>query len=136
MSDLFFDAESEPLPYRLIEIALLPSDRAKLHERINVRFRAMLAAGFVNEVRDLRERYSLDPDLPAMRCVGYRQAWRFLDGEIDEAELYETGVAATRQLAKRQMTWLRSWQGAEVFDCLQAGLIDQASAWLAETLAS
>ncbi|MDR3393467.1 MAG: tRNA (adenosine(37)-N6)-dimethylallyltransferase MiaA [Parasulfuritortus sp.] len=136
MSDLFSDSESAPLPYRLIEIALLPSDRAKLHERINVRFRAMLAAGFVNEVRDLRARYPLDPDLPAMRCVGYRQAWRFLDGEIDEAELYETGAAATRQLAKRQMTWLRSWQGAEVFDCLQAGLIDQASAWLAEKLVS
>jgi tRNA dimethylallyltransferase len=136
MSDLFSDSESAPLPYRLIEIALLPSDRAKLHERINVRFRAMLAAGFVNEVRDLRARYPLDPDLPAMRCVGYRQAWRFLDGEIDEAELYETGAAATRQLAKRQMTWLRSWQGVEVFDCLQAGLIDQASAWLAEKLVS
>ncbi len=134
MSEQFAESESGSLPYRLIEIALLPSDRAQLHKRINSRFRTMLAAGFVDEVRRLRARYPLAPNLPAMRCVGYRQAWRFLDGEIDEAQLYETGAAATRQLAKRQMTWLRSWQGAAEFDCLQAGLGDQVSAWLAEKL--
>lgn len=134
MSELFSAGQDSPLPYRLIEIALLPSDRARLHERINTRFRAMLAAGFVDEVRRLRDRYRLEPEMPAMRCVGYRQAWRFLDGEIDEDELYETGAAATRQLAKRQITWLRSWQGATEFDCLRPGLADDVSAWLAERL--
>jgi tRNA dimethylallyltransferase len=135
MSELFAEGKSTPLPYRLIEIALMPSDRARLHERINARFRTMLAAGFVEEVRGLRERYPLDLSLPSMRSVGYRQAWRFLDGEIDEAELYQTGAAATRQLAKRQITWLRSWQGAESFDCLQEGLTDRVAGWLAGQLA-
>jgi tRNA dimethylallyltransferase len=134
MSELFSAGQDSPLPYWLIEIALLPSDRARLHERINTRFRAMLAAGFVDEVRALRARYPLEPEMPAMRCVGYRQAWRFLDGEIDEGELYETGAAATRQLAKRQTTWLRGWQGATVFDCLQPDLAEAVSGWLAERL--
>jgi tRNA dimethylallyltransferase len=134
MSELFSGADNNHLPYRLIEITLLPSDRAPLHERINSRFRTMLAAGFVDEVRRLRKHYLLEPEMPAMRCVGYRQTWRFLDGEIDEAELYETGAAATRQLAKRQITWLRGWQGAEVFDCLKPDLAEQVSAWLAGKL--
>jgi tRNA dimethylallyltransferase len=136
MSELFVGAQRPFLPYRLIEFALIPSDRAKLHERINTRFRTMLAAGFVDEVRRLRARYALDPEMSAMRCVGYRQAWRFLDGEIDEIELYETGAAATRQLAKRQTTWLRSWRGATEFDCLQANLAEQVSAWLERRLVS
>jgi tRNA dimethylallyltransferase len=135
MSELLGRDGNAPLPYRLIEIALLPSDRARLHERINSRFRAMLVSGFVDEVRRLRARYPLEPDMPSMRCVGYRQAWRFLDGEIDEEELYETGAAATRQLAKRQTTWLRSWPGAEVFDCLQDGLPERVAVWLAGRLA-
>ncbi len=91
-----------------IAIALVPSDRAALHEAIAQRFGAMLAAGLVDELRALRERYALDPTLPSMRSVGYRQAWRFLDGEIDAGELREQGIAATRQLAKRQFTWLRA----------------------------
>ena len=91
-----------------IAIALVPSERAQLHAAIAERFRAMLDAGLVDELRGLRERYALDPDLPSMRCVGYRQAWQFLDGAINYAQLFDLGVAATRQLAKRQLTWLRS----------------------------
>ncbi|MFA5082341.1 MAG: tRNA (adenosine(37)-N6)-dimethylallyltransferase MiaA [Hydrogenophilaceae bacterium] len=123
------------LPYRLIEIALLPPERAVLHARINARFRAMLEAGLVDEVRRLRERYPLGPEMPSMRCVGYRQAWQYLEGEIDAERLFETGAAATRQLAKRQLTWLRSWQGAEAFDSLRPDLVEAVSAWLTTRLA-
>jgi tRNA dimethylallyltransferase len=91
-----------------LAFALVPSDRSDLHRRIAHRFDAMLAAGLVDELRALRERYALDPDMPSMRCVGYRQAWQFLDGAYDRAGLRERGIAATRQLAKRQYTWLRT----------------------------
>lgn len=130
----FWGEGATALPYRLIEIALIPSDRALLHRRIDARFRAMLDAGLVAELRALRARYELTPDLPSMRCVGYRQAWQFLDGEIDAARLYETGAAATRQLAKRQLTWLRSWLGARTFDSLEAGLEEKVAGWLAAEL--
>ncbi|MFY9317106.1 MAG: tRNA (adenosine(37)-N6)-dimethylallyltransferase MiaA [Burkholderiales bacterium] len=99
------------LPFELRGFALVPEDRAALHERIAVRFDAMLKAGLVDELRSLRKKFSLSAQLPAMRCVGYRQAWRFLEGEISAPALRETGVAATRQLAKRQLTWLRSLPG-------------------------
>ncbi len=89
-------------------ISLEPMDRAWLHERIALRFDAMMAAGFMDEVRALRARGDLNPDLPSMRCVGYRQAWQGLDEGWDEAEIRERGIFATRQLAKRQLTWLRS----------------------------
>jgi len=135
LSELWSAAANVPLPCRLIEIALLPSDRAVLHRRIEARFRDMLAAGLVDELRGLRERYVLTPDMAAMRSVGYRQAWQFLNGEIDAPRLYEIGAAATRQLAKRQITWLRSWRGAKVFDCLQADLTDRVAAWLSGQLA-
>ena len=91
-----------------LALALLPADRARLHAAIAVRFDAMLAAGLVDELRALRAAHRLDPALPAMRCVGYRQAWQYLDGAIDRAALRATGIAATRQLAKRQFTWLRA----------------------------
>jgi len=135
MSALFAGQKTEPPPYRLIEIALIPSDRAALHARINARFAAMIEAGLVDELRYLRERYALTADLPAMRCVGYRQAWQFLEDEIDAAGLYETGAAATRQLAKRQLTWLRSWQGAAAFDCLRPDLAEAVTGYLAARLA-
>ncbi len=92
---------------RTVALAIVPPERATLHAAIARRFDAMLAAGLVDELRTLRARYALDPRLPAMRCVGYRQAWRFLDGAIDARQLREQGIAATRQLAKRQLTWLR-----------------------------
>jgi tRNA dimethylallyltransferase len=97
------------LPFRLKTFGLIPSDRAALAARIADRFDAMLGQGLVEEVRALRVRYSLTAGMPSMRAVGYRQAWRHLEGEIDAAALREQGIAATRQLAKRQLTWLRSF---------------------------
>jgi tRNA dimethylallyltransferase len=99
----------EPLPYRTIQLALMPEDRDILHQRIEHRFDRMLASGFIDEVRLLYQRGDLHTDLPSIRAVGYRQAWDFLAGHITETELRETGIAATRQLAKRQLTWLKSW---------------------------
>jgi tRNA dimethylallyltransferase len=103
--------------YRFVPIALEPSDRAVLHERIARRFDTMLAAGFIDEVTRLRARDDLDPRLPSMRCVGYRQAWAYLDGEIDYASMRDKGIFATRQLCKRQLTWLRSMPERIVIDC-------------------
>src|SRR5450631_616089 len=110
------------LPYRVIPIALVPSDRAQLHARIATRFSAMLEQGLVDELRGLREKYPLQPNMTSMRCVGYRQAWQFMEGEINEAQLLETGIAATRQLAKRQLTWLRSMPENIEVDCLTHNL--------------
>ncbi len=124
------DRAQPVLPYRVLQLALIPSDRAVLHQRIAARFDAMLAAGLIDEVECLRRTYALTPDLPAMRAVGYRQAWAYLDGEIDLRELREQGIAATRQLAKRQLTWLRSWRDAVVLDCLADDLESQAMALL------
>ena len=124
------DRAQPVLPYRVLQLALIPSDRAVLHQRIAARFDAMIAAGLIDEVESLRRTYALTPDLPAMRAVGYRQAWAYLDGEIDLRELREQGIAATRQLAKRQLTWLRSWRDAVVLDCLADDLESQAMALL------
>jgi tRNA dimethylallyltransferase len=96
------------LPFQLRAFALMP-DRAILHRRIAERFNAMLEHGLVEEVKALRKRFSLSPGMPSMRAVGYRQAWEHLEGEYDKDRLREKGIAATRQLAKRQMTWLRSF---------------------------
>ncbi|MBI3533254.1 MAG: tRNA (adenosine(37)-N6)-dimethylallyltransferase MiaA [Burkholderiales bacterium] len=98
-------------------ISLEPSDRAWLHARIAQRFDAMLAGGFLDEVKTLRERGDLHPDLPSMRCVGYRQAWEALDGVFPMSELRDRGIFATRQLAKRQITWLRSMPQRRVVHC-------------------
>lgn len=95
--------------YDCTALAIVPPDRAALHEVIARRFRQMLAQGFVDEVRALRARPGLTVDLPAMRSVGYRQVWQHLDGRLSAAEMLDQGVIATRQLAKRQFTWLRSW---------------------------
>ena len=104
-----------------VRLALLPADRARLHTAIAARFDAMLAAGLVAELRALRARYDLAPHLPSMRCVGYRQAWEFIDGDIDAATLHSRGIAATRQLARRQLTWLRATP-AQVFDPAAPGI--------------
>ena len=106
------------LPYRLVEIALVPSERSELHRRIEARFDAMLERGLVEELRSLRERYALRASLPSMRCVGYRQAWLHLDGTLGRDELRDRGIFATRQLAKRQLTWLRAMKNLQTFDCL------------------
>ncbi|WP_206951234.1 tRNA (adenosine(37)-N6)-dimethylallyltransferase MiaA [Trinickia acidisoli] len=118
MSMLLANAERrEETPYRFVPIALEPSDRAVLHARIAERFDAMLAAGFIDEVRRLRARGDLNPELPSMRCVGYRQAWEHLDAAIDHATMRDKGIFATRQLCKRQLTWLRSMPERIVVDC-------------------
>jgi tRNA dimethylallyltransferase len=114
---------------RTIAIALLPGDRARLHREIAARFDAMLSAGLVAEVAGLRARFALGPELPSMRCVGYRQAWQFLEGRIDAAALRASGIAATRQLAKRQFTWLRATL-ATVFEPAAPGLADAVAAFL------
>jgi tRNA dimethylallyltransferase len=104
-------------PYSAIRIALIPEDRSLLHQRIEDRFDDMLQRGLVAEVERLREEYGLEATMPAMRCVGYRQALQHLSGELDAAALRDHGIAATRQLAKRQLTWLRSMDDVTVFDC-------------------
>jgi len=106
-------ATAAPLPFALKAFAIVPPDRALLHQRIADRFDAILKAGLVDELSSLRKRYSLTSDLPSMRCVGYRQAWEHLEGEYDAAEMRERGIAATRQLAKRQLTWIRSLKEIE-----------------------
>jgi len=133
MSALLDRAQSE-LPYHVLQLALIPSDRAVLHQRIAARFDAMLADGLIDEVQSLRQSYALTANLPAMRAVGYRQAWAYLDGEIDLGELREQGIAATRQLAKRQLTWLRSWPDAVALDCLAEDLEAQATTLVARHL--
>jgi tRNA dimethylallyltransferase len=112
---------NEPLPFSIKGYALVP-ERAELHRRIEQRFDAMLRSGLVDEVTRLKQTYRLHADMPSMRAVGYRQAWSFLEGEIDEKALREQGLAATRQLAKRQVTWLRSLPGLEPASSLAGAL--------------
>jgi len=114
-------------PFRVLKLLLAPLERTVLHDRIALRFRQMLEQGFLDEVRSLRADPSLYPDLPAMRAVGYRQAWQHLDGESSADEFVEQAVAATRHLAKRQITWLRRQHDARWFDPLtQREALDQA----------
>lgn len=134
MSRLLAAAREAALPFTPVQIALLPGDRAALHRRIGERFDAMLAAGLVEELAALRERFTLHAGLPAMRAVGYRQAWEHLAGEYGRDELRSRGVFATRQLAKRQLTWLRSWPGATRFDCFDPDLAAKVLAALAPRL--
>jgi tRNA dimethylallyltransferase len=101
------------LPFSLKAFALVPADRAALHERIASRFDAMLQAGLVDEMQQLRRRYRLTLGMPSMRAVGYRQVWQHLEGELDPSQMREQAIAATRHLAKRQLTWLRSFREVE-----------------------
>ena len=118
MSSLLAQKPPEPLPFELLPLALEPADRAVLHERIALRFDLMLRGGALErEVAALRARGDLHLGLPSMRCVGYRQMWEYLDGSIDATALREKGIAATRQLAKRQLTWLRSMPERISIDC-------------------
>jgi tRNA dimethylallyltransferase len=111
-------------------LSLEPTDRSWLHKRIEQRFDDMLSNGFLDEVKDLRARGDLTPDLPAMRCVGYRQAWEALDGTLPMSELRDRGVFATRQLAKRQITWLRSLPQRTVLEAEGETVLKQALAWV------
>jgi tRNA dimethylallyltransferase len=134
LSALVARGRSAPPPYRLIAVALEPGERGALHERIAQRFEVMLELGLIGEVRGLRSRYALHPSLASMRAVGYRQVWGYLDGEFGLAGLREAGVAATRQLAKRQLTWLRAMHDVQRFDCLADDLAEQVAAYLAPYL--
>ena len=126
LASYFAAHQSEPLPYRLLPLALQPSDRAVLHERIAQRFGEMLDAGLVMEVERLRAKYKLHADLPSMRCVGYRQTWEVLEGLLPRDELRDRGTFATRQFAKRQITWLRSMSDLITLDSLDPSATTQA----------
>jgi tRNA dimethylallyltransferase len=113
------------LPLNLRLLSIEPSDRAALHQRIAQRFDLMMTQGFLNEMRLLKDNVKLHPDLPSMRAVGYRQAWQYLDGAITLEELKDQSIAATRQLAKRQLTWLRGMSHREIFDPLLESEMDR-----------
>ena len=134
MSELLAASERQAPPADFLSIGLLPSVRATLHERIARRFDEMLLAGLDDEVRMLRQKYRLHPGLPSMRCVGYRQTWEAQEGTITRQELRERGIFATRQLAKRQITWLGNSFAAETFDCLDAALATKVAARVARFL--
>ena len=134
MSDLLAESGNERPAYQFLSLNLLPSDRSALHARIAARFDAMLAGGLENEVSMLRGKYRLTADLPSMRCVGYRQIWNVQDGRAPRSELRDRGIYATRQLAKRQITWLLNTLKPEAFDCLAPDLPGRIEQRLAHIL--
>ena len=115
---------SGPIPYSVAQFAIAPQERSVLHERIELRFRQMLAQNFEAEVQALMDRGDLMEDLPSIRCVGYRQMWQYLSGQMSRAEMVERGIIATRQLAKRQITWLRGWDDVHWLDTFATDNID------------
>jgi tRNA dimethylallyltransferase len=127
MSELLAESERQRPPYNCLSLGLLPSDRSVLHERIARRFDEMLLGGLDEEVRQLRHKYTLSLNLPSMRCVGYRQTWEAQDGLLPAKELRDRGIFATRQLAKRQITWLTNSFTAEIYDCLDRTLAQKVS---------
>jgi tRNA dimethylallyltransferase len=126
-------AEAQRAPYHFLNYCVCPPDRAVLHQRIAQRFEQMLEMGFIEEVEKLRRDPRLDLSSASMRCVGYRQVWQYLDGEFDRKAMLEKGIAATRQLAKRQLTWLRGWDELEWIDPL-AILADELIAKIQQIL--
>jgi tRNA dimethylallyltransferase len=121
LSELQAEQQAERLDYDVLRLVACPQPRSVLHERIEQRFDAMMAEGFLDEARGLYERGDLHHDLPSMRCVGYRQAWGYLSGEYGFEEMRRRAIAATRQLAKRQLTWLRQERGALWYDPTEEG---------------
>lgn len=119
------DGGPEPLPYRVVNIAVCPEDRKVLHKRIEQRFEIMLKQGFIAEVESLYNRGDLDVNLPSIRAVGYRQVWDYLDGNMSYTEMVDKGIIATRQLAKRQITWLRSWENLNWFESQEKNLFEK-----------
>jgi tRNA dimethylallyltransferase len=116
LTEFWQEQKHRPLPYRVIKIALMPPDRVELRKRIEQRFDAMLVAGLIDEVRHLYEKGTLSPDISSMKSVGYRQIWAYLEGDYDYATMREKAIIATAQLAKRQMTWLRSESNCNYLD--------------------
>ncbi len=125
--------KGEAIPFRVKQFAITPKERAELHRRIELRFNNMMDAGFEEEMKALYSRKELHPDLPSIRCVGYRQMWDYLDGNCSLDEAKFRGVCATRQLAKRQITWLRSWDNLTWLDSEN---IDQAFEIMSDAIAS
>ena len=125
MSTLIAQQVRAAAPFQLLPISLEPSDRSVLHQRIEKRFDLMLEQGFLDEVRQLKLRPELNAELPSIRCVGYRQAWDYLDGSTSYKEMRERGIIATRQLAKRQLTWCRSIPERIIIDCNQSNVSQQ-----------
>ncbi len=115
MSELRSSQNVEKLPYRVVNLTIFPKDRALLHRRIEQRFRCMMIDGLMDEVKALHSRFDLNSELPSVRTVGYRQVWKHLAREYDYFTMLERGIIATRQLAKRQLTWLRSWPNINAF---------------------
>ena len=136
MSAFHAQQTAADLPYRLLKLALIPADRSLLHDRIDARFRQMLVEGLVEEVRKLFDRGDLNAELPAMRAVGYRQVWRFLSGQLAYEAMVEQAIIATRQYAKRQLTWLRGEPGLDCFAAedseVQGRVCQRIDEWLAE----
>jgi len=126
LSQHWREQEQEPFPYRVVQFAICPQDRKVLHQRIELRFKQMLEQGFIEEVKALQARGDLHEDLPAIRAVGYRQAWDYLHGKLSYDEMVFKGVVATRQLAKRQITWLRSWSNLHWLDSQAENLAQSA----------
>ena len=133
MSELWAEQETETFPWRVLSIALSPLDRSILHQRIAQRFGAMLDEGLIDEVAALKKRKDIHAGLPSMKSVGYRQVWEYLDGEYDRDELVSRGVIATRQLAKRQLTWLRSWPALRWIDTQQPDALDKLLKFVRES---
>jgi tRNA dimethylallyltransferase len=127
MSALITEGQSQRPPYEFLSLGLLPSERSVLHERIAQRYDAMLSAGLEGEVDMLRAKYRLNLNLPSMRCVGYRQIWEVQDGLAPRAEMRDRGIYATRQLAKRQITWMTNTLQPEIFDCFARDIKVQIS---------
>ncbi len=132
-SELNKSARRQTCPYGLVKVALFPKDRASLHERIARRFESMLEQGLVGEVERLYKRGDLSAGLPSIRTVGYRQVWQYLTETIKYYEMKNRATAATRQLAKRQLTWLRSYPGVKMFDICNVGLADSVLKYLGAT---
>jgi tRNA dimethylallyltransferase len=130
VTDISRTAPPKAMAQPPIKLALLPADREELRARIAQRFLTMLENGLVEEVEALYRRDDLNPQLPAIRMVGYRQVWEYLEGKIDYNQMVERGIAATRQLAKRQLTWLRSYEGVEIFTDTDPGLREKSLEFL------
>jgi len=135
MSTFHAQQPTEELPYRLLRLALIPGDRVLLHGRIEARFRQMLAAGLLEEVRKLFDRGDLTAELPAMRAVGYRQVWSYLCGQLEYEAMVKQAIIATRQYAKRQLTWLRGEHGLDCFTAGDPEILDRISRKIDEWLA-
>lgn len=126
LTQFWQEQDEQPLPYEVVSFAVMPKERKTLHKRIAQRYQIMMKQGFVDEVKKLFDRGDLHEELPSIRCVGYRQVWQYLKGEIDYDEMVERGIIATRQLAKRQVTWLRSWPDLNWLDTEDPNLLQSA----------